>query len=71
MSIKLEIGDDIDKSFDKYAALFGSTKEQYIKEALIEKLEDLEDLRIAKYRLENPSFRYSMKEVEDEVDLEN
>ena len=71
MPIRFEIGDDIEKSFDKYASLFGSTKEQFIKEALIEKLEDLEDLCIAEERLKNPSRRFSMEEVEKELDLEN
>jgi len=71
MTIKLEIGDDIEQSFQKYAALFGATKEQYIKEALIEKLEDLQDLYVAKDRLENPSRRYTMQEVEEEIDLEH
>lgn len=70
MSVSFEIGDDIEKSFDQYAVLFGSTKEQFIKEALVEKLEDLEDLRIAKERLENPGRMWSMEEVEKELGLE-
>lgn len=69
MTVKFEIGDDLEKSLDEYAHLFGSTKEQFIQEALLEKLEGLEDLRIAKERLENPTCRYSMKEVENEIDL--
>lgn len=71
MTTTFEIGEDIEKSFDKYASLFGSTKEQFIEEALIEKLEELEDLRVAKQRLENPSGWISMEELEKELGLEN
>lgn len=67
----IEINDDVLKEFDKYASLFGSTKEKLIEEALIEKLEELEDLRLAKQRLENPSGWISMEELEKELGLKN
>lgn len=71
MTIKLEIGDDLEHSLEQYAVLFGASKEQYIQEAIIEKLDDLEDLWIAQERLQTSSKRYSMQEVEQEIDLAN
>lgn len=71
MTIQLEIGDDLEHSLEQYAVLFGASKEQYIQEAIIEKLDDLEDLWIAQERLQTSSKRYSMQEVEQEIDLAN
>lgn len=53
MAIKLEIGDDIDQKFDRYAMRFGTTKEQLIQEAIMEKLTYLEELKIAESHSEN------------------
>jgi metal-responsive CopG/Arc/MetJ family transcriptional regulator len=66
--MKIEINEELGKSFDKYASILGSSRDEIIKEALIEKLENLEDIRIAKERLANPAKTYSMEEVEIELE---
>ncbi len=54
----IEINDKMLNEFDKYASILGKSKESFIKEALIEKLQDIEDYIDAKSRYENPNSEY-------------
>ena len=42
----------------------------YVREAILEHLEDMEDRYLAIERLENPAQRWTLEEVEQELDLE-
>ena len=67
----VRLGEDIEKRLSHLAKMTGRTKSFYIREAVLEKLEDLEDIYIAQRRIENPGRIWTMEEVEKEVDLEN
>lgn len=69
MSISVRFGNDIEERLHKLAQLTGRTKSYYIREAVLEKLEDLEDIYIAEKRIENPARIWTMEDVEQNVDL--
>ena len=54
---------------ERLAKLTGRTKTFYAREAILEHLEDLEDVYLAKQRLERPGRTYSADEVKDELGL--
>ena len=47
----------------------GRTKSFYAREAILQYLEDMEDTFIAIERLETPAKRWTLAELENEVDL--
>ena len=59
----------IEKRLELLAKKTGRTKTFYAREAIIEHLEDLEDLYLAMQRLENPGKTYSAQDVKRELDL--
>ena len=62
--LALRLPEDIEKRLAALAKKTGRTKSFYAREAIIEKLEDLEDYYLAKERLENDSGeRISLEEV--------
>lgn len=70
MPITVRLGSDVEKRLDTLAKLTGRTKTYYIRRALEEKLNDLEDLYIAEHRLEEPEQRWSLEQLERNNDLE-
>lgn len=70
MPITVRLGDSVEKRLDELAKLTGRTKTYYIRQALEEKLDDLEDLYTAEQRLEQPEKRWSLEQVERGDDLE-
>jgi RHH-type transcriptional regulator, rel operon repressor / antitoxin RelB len=62
---------DIEARLDTLAKATGRTKTYYAREAILAHLEDLEDTYLALQRLEKPSRRWSMEEIEAEFGLEN
>lgn len=62
----------MEKRLDELAKLTGRTKTYYIRQALEEKLDDLEDLYTAEHRLEHPEGeRWSLDQLERGDDLES
>jgi RHH-type rel operon transcriptional repressor/antitoxin RelB len=71
MPITIRLGDDVEKRLDALAKTTGPTKTYYIRQALEEKLEEMEDIYIAQSRLEQPGGkRWSLEELERGDDLE-
>ena len=68
LSVRLD--PEIEKRLEKLAARTGRTKTYYVREAILEHLEDMEDRYVAIERLENPAQRWTLDEVEQELDLE-
>ena len=66
----VKIPDEINKRLDHLATQTGRTKTYYVREALVEHIEELEDIYIALRRLETPEKTYTLKEVEQKLDLE-
>lgn len=50
----VRLGEDVEKRLDELARLTGRTKTCYIRQALEEKLDKLEDFYIAEQRLKQP-----------------
>ncbi len=70
MTLSVKLGDDIENRLSELADITGRTKTYYIKKAVLEMLEDMEDIYITEKRIENKSEKiWSMKEIEAELDL--
>jgi RHH-type transcriptional regulator, rel operon repressor / antitoxin RelB len=71
MPVTVRLGDSLEKRLDDLARLTGRTKTYYIRQALEEKLDELEDLYIAEHRLEQTEGdRWSLEQLERGDDLE-
>jgi RHH-type rel operon transcriptional repressor/antitoxin RelB len=67
----VRVPEKINKRLDHLALQTGRTKAYYVREAIVEHLEELEDIYIALRRLETPEKTYSLEEVEQKLDLED
>jgi len=62
---------EIKKRLDKLVQTTGHTKNVFVREAVLEHIEDLEDAYIAAKRLKRVVKCYSIDEVEKELGLKN
>ena len=69
--LAIRISEDIENRLQHLAQKTGRTKTYYAKEAILRFLEDMEDEYLALSRLETPTKRWTMDELEKGVDLEN
>lgn len=70
MPISIRLGESLEKRLANLATLIGRTKAYYLRIALEEKLEELEDIYIAEHRVEQAKGkRWSLSELENEDDL--
>lgn len=69
--LAIRISEDIENRLQHLAQKTGRTKTYYAKEAILRFLEDMEDEYLALSRLETPTKRWTMDELERGVDLEN
>lgn len=67
LSINLE--PEIEKRLELLAQKAGRTASVYAQEAILEHLEEMEDIFLAKERLEKPGKTYSREEVKRELGL--
>lgn len=71
MPTTVRLGKDIEQRLEQLARLTGRTKTYYIRQALEEKLDELEDLYTAEHRLEQPEGEpWSLEQLERGDDLE-
>ena len=71
MPLTVRLPEDLEKRLDKLAKLTGRTKTYYVREALAEKLDELEDLYIAEHRVEHPEGpRWSLEQLERGEDVD-
>ncbi|MCB1462717.1 MAG: ribbon-helix-helix protein, CopG family [Nitratireductor sp.] len=61
--LALRLPADIEKRLDDLAKKTGRTKSYYARQAILEKLEDLEDLYLAEERLQKPGRLIPLEEV--------
>ena len=69
--LAIRISHDIESRLQQLAQKTGRTKTYYAREALLRFLEDMEDGHLALSRLETPTERWTLDELEQGVDLEN
>ena len=67
--LSVEISKDEEKRLEDLAQKTGKTKDYYVKKAIHEFLEDLEDYNLAVERLETIEETYTLAEVEAELGL--
>ena len=69
--LAIRISEDIENRLQNLSQRTGRTKTYYAKEAILRFLEDMEDEYLALSRLETPTKRWTMDELEKSVDLED
>ena len=67
--LSIRLNPKIEKRLADLAARTGRTKSYYVREAILEHLEEMEDRYLAIERLEKPSQRWTLDEVEQDLDL--
>jgi len=68
--LAIRLPKDIEERLTALAAKTGRTKTFYAREAILEHLDDMEDKYLAVTRLENPGKRWTLEEMEQDVDLD-
>jgi RHH-type transcriptional regulator, rel operon repressor / antitoxin RelB len=69
--LAIRISQDIENRLQQLAHRTGRTKTYYAREALLRFIEDMEDEYLALSRLETPAKRWTLEELEKNVDLEH
>ena len=69
--LSLRLSSDVENRLNQLAKTTGRTKTFYAKEAILKYLDDMEDTYIAINRLETPSKRISLEDVEKELGLDD
>ena len=69
--IAVRLPDEIEKRLELLAKKTGRTKTYYVREAVIDHLEELEDIYLSLDRLEKPAKRWSLDDLEKEIDLDS
>lgn len=67
--LAIRLPEDIESRLNDLAAKTGRTKTFYAKEAILKHLDDMEDKYLAINRLENPGKRWTLDEMEQDIDL--
>ena len=68
--LAIRISHDIESRLQHLAHQTGRTKTYYAREAILRFIEDMEDEYIALSRIETPTKRWSLDELDQGVDLE-
>lgn len=69
MTLALELDSETEARLDKLAKLSGRTAALYVREAILEHLEEVEDTQLALERLAQPAPAFSAQEVKRELSL--
>jgi RHH-type rel operon transcriptional repressor/antitoxin RelB len=69
--LAVRISHDIESRLQRLALRTGRTKTYYAREAILRFLEDMEDEYLAVSRLESPTKRWTLDELEREIDLDS
>jgi len=67
--LAIRLDPETESRLERLAKKTGRTKTFYAREAILEHLDDLEDIYLAKQRLEEPAKTYSATEVKHELGL--
>jgi RHH-type rel operon transcriptional repressor/antitoxin RelB len=69
--LAIRISHDIENRLQQLAQRTGRTKNYYAKEAILRFIEDMEDEYLALSRIETPIKRWTLDELEHDIDLES
>ena len=68
--LAIKLPEEIENRLAELATKTGRTKTYYVREAILEHLDELEEKYLAIERLEKPGKRWTLDEVEKGIDLE-
>jgi RHH-type rel operon transcriptional repressor/antitoxin RelB len=68
--LAVRIPDEMETRLEALAKLTGRPKSFYVREALQEHLDEIEETYTALYRLEHPAKRWTLDELEQRLDLQ-
>ena len=68
--LAIKLPKEIENRLAELATKTGRTKTYYVREAILEHLDELEEKYLAIERLEKPGKRWTLDEVEKGIDLE-
>lgn len=68
--LAIRLPEEIEARLTALAIKTGRTKTFYAREAILAHLDDIEDRYLAINRLENPGKRWTLDEMEQDLDLE-
>ena len=68
--LAVRLSSDIEQRIADLARRTGRTKTFYVKEAIESHLDELEDKYLALDRLEKPAKRWSLEDMENDLDLD-
>ena len=69
--LAIRLPENIEKRLDRLAHKTGRTKTYYAREAILMYITELEDTYLALQRLEKPTKRWALEELEQGLDLED
>ena len=69
--LAIRLPNEIEKRLDSLAKRTGRTKTFYVREAIVQHIEELEDIYLSLGRLEKPAKRWSLEDLEKEIDLDS
>jgi RHH-type rel operon transcriptional repressor/antitoxin RelB len=67
--LAIRLDTDTENRLERLAKMTGRTKTYYAREAILEHLDDMEDIYLAGQRLQRPATTYSAKDVKRELGL--
>ena len=67
--LAIQLDSETEQRLDRLVKLTGRTKDFFAQEAILEHIQDLEDVYLATQRLEHPAKTYSSEEVRSELSL--
>ena len=68
--LAIRLSEDIEKRLEKLAKRTGRTKSFYARQAILEYIEDLEDIYLAEKSMKNPGRLWTLEELEQNADLD-
>jgi RHH-type rel operon transcriptional repressor/antitoxin RelB len=68
--LSIQLPPDLERRLDVIAERTGRSQSEHAREAILRYLEDLEDELIAVERLDRPERRWTLDDLERELDLE-
>ena len=69
--LAIRLPEDIEKRLNFLAEKTGRTKTYYVREAVIDHIELLEDIYLSLNRLEKPAKRWLLEDLEKEIDMDS
>lgn len=68
--LAIRLPEDVEKRLAELAAKTGRSKTYYVREAIMQHLDELEDVYLAQDRLNHPARRWTLEELEQDIDMD-